>query len=326
MMERIHVMAAALVDADGRILIAQRSAGAHLGGLWEFPGGKREAGESREQALARELDEELGIQVVDSEPLICVAHDYSDRQVLLDVWRVTRWKGDLYPREGQPLVWAQLHEMKNYNFPAADVPVLLALGLPNRYLITPSPGANIEQWLVGLAASLRQGISLVQIRAPDLDASEFEFLAAKAVAVCRQHSGDIQVLVNSDPRVARACGADGVHLNQRRLWAATPESFGHDLLVAASCHNAADLHQAKNAGADFAVLSPVHATLSHPGAQVLGWRQYAQLLEDAAIPVYALGGMSKGDLAHAIRVGSQGIAAIRGLWGGPIFPDTGACP
>ena len=326
MTARIHVMAAAVVDADGRILIAQRSAGAHLGGLWEFPGGKREAGESREQALARELDEELGIQVVDAEPLICVAHDYPDRQVLLDVWRVTRWQGELYPREGQPLVWAQLHEMTNYNFPAADVPVLLALGLPNRYLITPSPGADPEEWLAGLAASLRQGISLIQIRAPDLEGSEFETLAAKAVAVCRQHSEDIQVLVNSDPRVARACGADGVHLNHRRLWAATAESFNNGLLVAASCHNTADLHQARNVGADFAVLGPVKGTLSHPGAEVLGWQQYAQLLDDAAIPVYALGGMSEGDLKHAIQVGSQGVAAIRDFWGGPISPDTGACP
>ena len=84
--QRLHVVAAAMVDAHGRILLQRRPANAHQGGLWEFPGGKLEVGESREQGLARELEEELGVHPVSMRPLISIPHDYHDRRVLLDVW------------------------------------------------------------------------------------------------------------------------------------------------------------------------------------------------------------------------------------------------
>ena len=114
-------------DADGAILIARRPNHAHQGGLWEFPGGKIEAGETVEEALRRELHEEIGIIVQAAESWLQVRHAYADKSVLLEVWRVTAWHGDPHGREGQPLVWALPENLGNFAFPAADAPIIARL-------------------------------------------------------------------------------------------------------------------------------------------------------------------------------------------------------
>jgi len=129
-MHLIHVMAGALEDRHGRILIARRPEGAHQGGLWEFPGGKLEPGETPQRGLERELAEELGIRVLASQPLIRVLHDYGDRRVLLDVRRVTSFAGVPVGREGQPLAWRHPEDMDPGDFPAADRPIITALRSP----------------------------------------------------------------------------------------------------------------------------------------------------------------------------------------------------
>jgi 8-oxo-dGTP diphosphatase len=124
MMESIHVAAGALLDPQGRVLIARRHDDAHQGGLWEFPGGKCEKGESIESALARELHEELGVSVLAHRPLIRVAHEYPDLEVLLDVHLVQQWRGEPHGREGQPLAWVSPRQLNDYPMPAADVPLI----------------------------------------------------------------------------------------------------------------------------------------------------------------------------------------------------------
>jgi len=101
----MHVMAGVLLDDNGCVLLAQRPAGKHLAGFWEFPGGKLEAGETPLAALARELLEELGIHVRDAEPLVCLPWRYEDRELLLDAWRVSSWRGEPRSLEAQPLQW-----------------------------------------------------------------------------------------------------------------------------------------------------------------------------------------------------------------------------
>ena len=101
----MHVMAGLLLDTAGRVLLAQRPIGKHLAGFWEFPGGKLEPGETPLEALARELQEELGIGVLGAEPLIQVPWRYDERELLLDAWRVSSWRGEPRPLEGQPLKW-----------------------------------------------------------------------------------------------------------------------------------------------------------------------------------------------------------------------------
>ncbi|MEA5671162.1 8-oxo-dGTP diphosphatase MutT, partial [Pseudomonas sp. MH2] len=129
-MKRIHVVAAVIRGVDGRILIARRADTQHQGGLWECPGGKVEQGEGVEAALARELHEELGIVVSASRPLIKVSHDYSDKQVLLDVREVSAFTGEPHGAEGQPLAWVAPRDLDQYAFPEANKPIVAATRLP----------------------------------------------------------------------------------------------------------------------------------------------------------------------------------------------------
>ena len=126
-MARVTVAVGLLIDEDGRVLVTRRAPNAHQGGLWEFPGGKVEAGESVETALVRELTEELGIRVEASEPFMTLDHDYADKQVRLNVHHVTRWQGEARGMEGQPLSWQLPSVMVNWPFPEANAPILARL-------------------------------------------------------------------------------------------------------------------------------------------------------------------------------------------------------
>ncbi|MGH8116118.1 MAG: 8-oxo-dGTP diphosphatase MutT [Rhodanobacteraceae bacterium] len=123
----IEVAAGIVTGAHGRVLLIQRLPGKHLAGLWEFPGGKLEPGETVEQALARELDEELGIEVLAAVPLISVPWDYPEKSVCLHAWRVTAWRGEVTAREGNPMRWVAVGELDAAVMPPADVPILDAL-------------------------------------------------------------------------------------------------------------------------------------------------------------------------------------------------------
>lgn len=129
MAKRVHVAVGVIVDRQQQILISRRHDDAHQGGLWEFPGGKVEAGEPVTEALARELKEELGIECPDSgmQALIEIHHDYSDKHVLLDVWWVRDFKGEARGLEGQPLSWVAPDALADHAFPAANAPIIDAV-------------------------------------------------------------------------------------------------------------------------------------------------------------------------------------------------------
>jgi len=126
-MPAVHVAVGVILDPDRNILITRRDRDSHQGGLWEFPGGKREDGETLAAALARELREELGIEVGRTSPLLEVRHDYGDKSVFLDVHVVWEFSGEAVPRERQPMAWVTADELSNYEFPAANVPIVHAL-------------------------------------------------------------------------------------------------------------------------------------------------------------------------------------------------------
>ena len=126
-MKALHVAVGVILDADKRILISRRANEAHQGGLWEFPGGKVETAESVQVALARELLEELGIQIGVISPLLRVEHDYSDKSVVLDVWVVPEFTGVPKGCEGQPLAWVALQDLESYQFPEANAPIVEAV-------------------------------------------------------------------------------------------------------------------------------------------------------------------------------------------------------
>lgn len=305
----IHVMAGVIENAAGEILIARRADKAHQGGLWEFPGGKREPGETPVAALRRELEEELGIAVQVCRPQIQIHHDYGDKQILLDVWRVTGFAGEAHGREGQPVRWVKPEDLPSFEFPAANRPIVSAARLPERYWITPEP-VNTSAWLEQLTRVLDSGVRLVQLRAKTLNEAALCALAEPFAALCRAYGA--RWLLNGEPKLAQALGADGVQLSAARLMDLTSRPAGL-MWLAASCHNAAQLAQAEAIGCDFACLSPVLATTSHPEAEPLGWANFAELIQPVALPVYALGGLSAVELEQAWSSGAQGIAGITRL-------------
>ncbi len=312
---RIQVAAGALRDGAGRVLVTRRPEGAHQGGLWEFPGGKLEPGEPVQLALARELREELGIEVRSARPLIRIHHDYGDRQVLLDVFLVTEYTGRPRGLDNQALDWMLPASMDARGFPAADRPIIHALRLPERYLITGAEPRDEAAFLHRLGAAVRAGIEIVQLRRHDLADAEYAHLARAALSLCR--AAGARLLLNPAPaqgvELARRIGADGLHLRAEALrrYASRPPVGG---LVGASCHDGASLQRAAELGLDYALLGPVLPTATHPDAVPLGWAGFAALADTAVLPVYALGGMRPEHLAASFAHGAQGIAAIRAFW------------
>ncbi len=310
--EQIHVAAAVLADADGRVLLSRRANDAHQGGLWEFPGGKVDSGEDVQSALRREIDEELGVVVESARPLIRVPHKYPDRNVLLDVWKVTSWRGDPRGLENQEIDWVSPEVLPGRDFPAADVPIVAAVRLPECYAITPAPTGAFEPFLEKIDRMTSGSIHMVQLRAHELDEHTFAALARAAARTCQRN--DAQLILNGDPRLAVAVGADGVHLTSARLKSLTSRPLNRSFWVGASCHSAEELEHAARIGADFAVLSPVSATPGHGETPLIGWEGFRRLAEEARLPVYALGGLGPRDLKTAWAHGAQGVAAIRGFW------------
>nr|VFJ43770.1 MAG: 8-oxo-dGTPase [Candidatus Kentron sp. DK] len=308
-------------NGRGEVLITRRRRDSHQGGLWEFPGGKQERGESGYGALCRELKEEVDITVASARPLIRVPHDYGGHRVLLDTWWVTRWSGTPQGRESQPMAWVAPASLGEYAFPAADIPIIRAIDLPDQYLITPEPDwEGPDGFLTILDGCLSRGIRLVQLRVKEQNANrltpeEYRAFLGRVVAHCNARGA--RCLLNGEPALAREVGMHGVHLTSRRLLAErerASELSGDGFLVGASCHDRGELEHACRIGVDFAVLAPVQATKTHPGATPLTWAVFSEWVNPATIPVYALGGLSPKDRETAWENGGQGIAAIRGLW------------
>lgn len=308
----LHVVAAVIRGADGRILLARRPVEKSQGGKWEFPGGKVEAGETALQALSRELQEEIGITPLQAIPLIQVRHVYVERPVFLDVWEVAQFSGEPYGREGQPLGWFTADELPSLDFPAANYPIVNAVRLPSEYLITPEPTEQ-TQFLQQLEIALQAGVRLVQFRAKTLEAPAYLRLATAVIDLVQAAGG--KVLLNSPPQMLAT--ADGLHLTSQQLQAAPQRQalgLGAGQWLSAACHSVEELQQAAAIGVDFAVLSPVLPTLSHPEAATLGWEAFAAAVAAVNFPVYALGGLAREHTLIARVHGGQGIAAIRGLW------------
>ncbi len=306
----IEVAAAVILRPDGRFLLGRRPPGTPYAGYWEFPGGKIEAGETAAQALARELKEELGIAIGRCAPWITREFAYPHARVRLRFFRVGDWQGEVRALQHDALSWQRAEGVDVAPMLPANAAVLRALALPDFYAITHAAVIGTDTQLDRLERALEGGLRLLQIREPLLAVERREAFAREATRRARARGA--RVLVNGDSALARHVGADGVHLPAAQLMRLEARP---DLpLVAASCHGAAELARAAELELDFAVLGPVKETLSHPGAAALGWPRTAQLLENVSLPVYALGGLGRQDLAQARQAGAHGIAAIRAAW------------
>lgn len=309
----VHVAVGIISDQHGRVLIGRRPRGTHLQGLWEFPGGKLRAGEDVIGGLQRELREEIGIQVQPGQPLIQIHHQYPDRSVMLDVWRVASWRGQVHSVEGQDLAWVSLDGLKAYSFPEPDIAIVTALRLPALYLISPEPGQDPKAFLSGLEALLDAGVRLFQLRTKVMSVQGLRSLAREVVRLCDRYSSHL--MVNTSPGEAVYLDAHGVHLTSARLLQLSERPLPKRYWVAASCHNFTEVEHACRIGADFIVLSPVCPSPSHPRAEPLGWQKFRRLVAGARIPVFALGGLGPGHMTQAWQAGAQGLAMISSVWG-----------
>ena len=306
----IEVSAAVLQRPDGSFLLAQRPADKIWAGYWEFPGGKVEQGESAYKALVRELREELGIEVKAAYPWLTRVFIYPHATVRLSFFRVTDWTGELHPHEGQQFSWQQPRQVLVSPILPANTPILRALELPDLYAISNAAELGVEVFLSRLEAKLDGGLGLIQLREKNMPGDEFRVLAQRVLKLA--HARGAKVLLNGDVQLAQELGADGVQLSAQQL-VELQERPALDW-CAASCHNIEELCRAQDLDCDFALLSPVLPTLSHPGAPHLGWDSFAAIAGGVSIPVYALGGLTDGARQIAWQHGAHGISLLRQAW------------
>ncbi len=307
----VEVAAAVILRADGAFLLARRPQGKVYAGWWEFPGGKVEEGEPAKDALSRELQEELGIEVERAWPWLTRVFTYEHATVRLNFFRVTRWSGVPHPKEGQMLAWQRLDEAMMTPMLPANAPILASLALPAEYAVSAASTLGREEFMRRLELRLQEGLKLLQLREKGLPRVELLSLAKETCAIAHRYRA--KVLVNGDESIARAAGADGVHFTARQLMQTDARPEG--LLSGASCHDEIELAHAMKLELDLAVLGPVNPTASHPGAGTLGWEGFARIARRASLPVYAIGGVRKEDVEAAWRAGGHGIAMISGAWG-----------
>ncbi|PCH59375.1 MAG: hypothetical protein COC19_07140 [SAR86 cluster bacterium] len=308
MITPVHVAVGVILNSQGQVLLSIRHAHSHQGGLWEFPGGKVESGESVKAALKRELSEELGISISTYHPLTKIQHHYKDKSVLLDVWVVNGFRGEAQGKEGQHIQWCNIDALLSKDFPAANLHIIKLLQLPDRLAITPTLN-SLDDLLELLQHYTVQGITMVQLRQWQLDSAEYLHWATQAKSFCQ--ANNLQLLINRpiDDFAKHAAGA-GYHASSRQLASLMQRPVDTQTLFSASCHSLDELQQAENLGADFALLSNINPSDSHPDRAGMGWEGFKQLAQQVSIPVYGLGGLNEQDLSRAKQMGAHGIAAI----------------
>jgi 8-oxo-dGTP diphosphatase len=304
----IEVAASIVRMPDGRVLMAERTAGQISPGFWELPGGKIDSGESAEHAAIRELDEEIGIRALRVRPWISYVHAFPLRRIRLHFFKVERWEGTPHGREGQRLAWIDPAMPSVAPILPSVERVLAALGLPAFYAVCRTADhADYNDLLEHVASGVRHGLRLFQLRISNCSPDQRVALARRLNAVVA--SAGARVLLVGSALEARRAGLAGVHSTAeelQRLCSRPPVA-----LWLCSCHDEGDLARAIELGADGAVVSPVSNSAAHPGRAALGWEGLKRLCAKATLPLYAQGGLEAAHLDAARSAGAIGIATAQ---------------
>lgn len=305
----VHVVVGVMYNASGQILVARRLDHVHQGGKLEFPGGKVEQGESVSYALAREFKEELGVEIdtTSIKPLICLTHHYPDKAVKLDVWEIAEFEGEPSGQEGQPIHWLSKSELKPCDFPAANAPIISALNLPDALMVTPD--VSFEYAITELPQRIQSsGVTHCIVRLPSLTLEEY----SQVWATLKTHIDTTAVELIVHQHVALAIlDKASLHLPSHQLNVLSKADCPEWLRLSASVHSHSQQEKAEELGARFTVFGSVKSTPSHEGEHGVGWSAFNDVTRSAYIPVYAIGGMTKQDIATARLQGGQGVAGIR---------------
>ncbi|MCB1914883.1 MAG: Nudix family hydrolase [Rhodocyclaceae bacterium] len=311
--KHVDVAAAVMTRPDGHCLLGQRAPGTFYPGYWEFPGGKVEAGELPRDALARELAEELGIEVTAAVPWLTRRHEYAHAHVTLHFFTVHGWRGDPSDHVHAALSWQDPQAMTVAPLLPANGPILKSLRLPRVMGVTCAERTGIEAQLRALDAALQRGLRLVQVREPTLADDVRREFCRQVVARTRE-CGAI-TMVNDDAELAMACGADGVHLTARSLIGLRQRPALE--WVGASCHSRDEIDRACALAVDYVTVGSVLPTPTHPDGRTLGWAAFERLIAGLPVPAFAIGGIGADQLERAQVRGAHGIAMIRGAWAAP---------
>ena len=304
----IEVAAGVIISPEGRILLGKRPEGKPYPGYWEFPGGKVEAGESAREALMRELKEEIGIEPLQFHPWICRIFHYAHATVKLNFFRVTDWTGEPEGLENQQLSWQDPLDVGVSPLLPANQPILRALRLPAVYAVTNAAELGIAMQLERMKSALGNGLKFIQVRENGMDPGTLKHFASEVMAI----AGGAKVTINSEVALAHEIRAHGIHLSSNQLMnISVRPDFDW---CGASVHGRRELEKAVSLGLDFAVMGNLLETKSHPGKLGMGWENFAELVRECPIPVYAIGGLRCSDLETAQSHGAHGIALLRAAW------------
>jgi 8-oxo-dGTP diphosphatase len=294
----VDVAVCVVRDAGGRVLLAERTGRQRSAGFWELPGGKIDAGETPQQAAARELEEETGIHARSLAPWMTYEHAFATRRVRIHFFRVHDWWGTPLGREGQRLVWVDPSAPGVAPILASNERAMRGLALPPLWAQTHSaPG---EAQVAHALDALRAGARAIVVRASQGTPDQRVAGASRISALARSFGA--HVVLEGTALEARRAGASGIYTGSRNLGRIS--SRPPVPVWIASCHDAAGVARAAALGADAAIVSPICAGSS--GLPV-GWDGLRRIASSAVIPIYARGGIVPSQLKVAQQAGAMGI-------------------
>ena len=306
--QTIEVVAGVIRRGDGKILICLRPKYLDQGGLWEFPGGKREDGESRIGALRRELNEELGIEIRSALPLLRLTHRYPNKTVDLDVWEVSAWRGSARGREGQKIKWVTPSMLGCYAFPEANRTIITAAGLPRVASVMPELRGDTALSLATLDAWLSAG--------------------ARCFVLCDQYlidNPDNRILAQIGHRMSRfnaklvldwsvRTSTAATDVDHRQLLESIKGQIDCGILAGSPCRTPAHLEQARQVGADLLFIGPLDSADFATSNDAINWLDTLRLAARTTIPAFAFGNLGPQDTAQAIASGCQGVLLPSFVW------------
>lgn len=304
-MKIIKAVVGVLYNKSGELLIAKRQDHQFMPGFWELPGGKIESGETTEQTIIRELNEELGIKVSALSLHQTMQHTYADRVVELCIYNIDQYQNTPTGIEGQQIAWTSVQDLHNYQLLPTMRAFIDSITLPNKYWITPSSDHQSEVWMKKFNEKITQDISLIQLRSKTTLDNHF---IAELHNRCKQDN--IKLLINTLDKSFNEPYCDGWHLTTNEMLNLKSRPCANEKILGASTHNLNEALKAQSIGVDFVVISPVQATKTHPDTAPLGWNAAQEVVDKLNIPVYFLGGMGLEDLEKTLRIGAQGIAGV----------------
>jgi len=297
------VVAILYAKNNTQILITKRRKNQFMPNYWELPGGKIETGEDEEDALARELQEELGIKTLRISLKHVMTHHYKDKTVNLSIYNVESYKGNVTGTEGQDVRWCNLQNLSNYKLLPTMRIIINRIRLPEYYWITPDE-RDPELLLQKCQNHLITGAKIIQLRSKDLiEHSDI----GKIHNLCQSY--EARLILNVPNKTFKE-PCDGWHLTSEELLKYSKRPCANNKLLGASAHNMKEAKYAETISVDYISLAPIEETPSHPNATPLGWEVAKDIVSKSNLPVYLLGGMGRDSLGRALKIRAQGIAGI----------------